>query len=235
MVGRATIPAVKPPEQTQGAVALEVQAVRALDNKDVEALRGISLQVRQGEILGLAGVSGNGQVELAQVLDGTRRTTEGRVAVNGRDVTDGDPTTMMRAGVGRIPEDRHASVVGDLTVAQNMALEHLDEFRRRRARPQEDAVPCRDAHRCVPDQGGAGRPHPHAVGRQHPKGDPGARAGTEPGRDRRGPADARAGHRRHRVCARQAGGATGAGRRRAAHLRRSGRNPRTSRPHRRDL
>ena len=131
MVGRVTIPAVKPPEQTQGAVALEVHAVRALDNKDVEALRGISLQVRQGEILGLAGVSGNGQVELAQVLDGTRRPTGGRVAVNGRDVTDGDPTTMMRAGVGRIPEDRHASVVGDLTVAQNMALEHLDEFRRR--------------------------------------------------------------------------------------------------------
>lgn len=131
MVGRVTIPAVKPPDLTQGEVALDVQAVRAQDNKAVDALRGISLQVRKGEILGLAGVSGNGQVELAQVLDGTRRCTAGSVLVNGRDVTNGDPTTMMQAGVGRIPEDRHASVVGDLTVAQNMALEHLDEFRRR--------------------------------------------------------------------------------------------------------
>ena len=79
-----TIPAVKPPEQSQGAVALEVQAVRAMDNKDVEALRGISLHVRKGEILGLAGVSGNGQVELAQVLDGTRRTSGGRVSLLAR-------------------------------------------------------------------------------------------------------------------------------------------------------
>lgn len=114
--------------KASGKVALRLENIAALDNKGLPALKNISLEVQAGEIVGLAGVSGNGQSELAQVLAGTRPCTGGRITVQGRDVTKANPTTMMAAGVGRIPEDRHASVVGEMSVAQNMTLEHLGDF-----------------------------------------------------------------------------------------------------------
>ena len=109
---------------------LELQQLSALDDKGLPAVKEVSLAVRAGEVLGIAGVSGNGQAELAQVLAGTRRVTSGQVRMNGRDLANATPAQVMAAGIGRIPEDRHASVVGELSVAQNMALEHLDEFTR---------------------------------------------------------------------------------------------------------
>ncbi|MEZ4659502.1 MAG: ABC transporter ATP-binding protein [Caldilineaceae bacterium] len=134
MVGRALHPVVKP--AVDGAarrVALQLDGVSALDNKGLPALKEVTLAVYAGEILGLAGVSGNGQVELAQVLDGTRHCQSGRVMVTdsaGRvaEITNAEPSAVMQAGVGRIPEERHDSVIGEMTVAQNMAIEHLDEF-----------------------------------------------------------------------------------------------------------
>ena len=107
---------------------LRLENIAAQDNKGLSALKNITLDVHAGEIVGLAGVSGNGQSELAQVLEGVRQASAGRVLVDGQDLTHADPTGMMRAGVGRIPEDRHESVVPEMTVAQNMALEHLGEF-----------------------------------------------------------------------------------------------------------
>ena len=107
---------------------LRLENVAAQDNKGLSALKNITLDVHAGEIVGLAGVSGNGQSELAQVLEGVRQASAGRVLVDGQDLTHADPTGMMRAGVGRIPEDRHESVVPEMTVAQNIALEHLGEF-----------------------------------------------------------------------------------------------------------
>ncbi len=131
MVGRETFGVSKNlprSSEASGKVALRLENVAALDNKGLPALKNISLEVQAGEIVGLAGVSGNGQSELAQALAGTRPCAGGRISVQGRDVTNADPTTMMAAGVGRIPEDRHASVVGEMSVAQNMALEHLADF-----------------------------------------------------------------------------------------------------------
>ncbi len=128
MVGRVTATVTKPPSQATQAPVLEVQKLSAQDNKGLPALKQLALQVHAGEILGLAGVAGNGQVELAQVLEGTRRATSGQVFVAGQPVTNGSPTASMAAGIGRIPEERHSSVVGELSVAQNMALEHLHEF-----------------------------------------------------------------------------------------------------------
>ena len=110
------------------APSLRLEGVSALDNKGLSALKAITLDVQAGEIVGLAGVSGNGQSELAQVLEGVRQATAGRILVDGQDLTHADPQRIMQAGVGRIPEDRHESVVGEMTVAQNMALEHLGEF-----------------------------------------------------------------------------------------------------------
>jgi simple sugar transport system ATP-binding protein len=95
----------------------------------VSALSDISLDVRAGEIVGVAGVSGNGQSELVEILSGMREPSGGSVVVSGVELTGADPGRMMRAGVGRIPEDRHASLVGDLSVAYNLVLERLDDFR----------------------------------------------------------------------------------------------------------
>ena len=128
MVGRETLTAARTAADAAGTVVLELDQVSALGDKGLLAVKDVSLTVRAGEILGIAGVSGNGQVELAQVLDGTRRVTSGQVRVRGRDLANATPAQVMAAGIGRIPEDRHASVVGELSVAQNMALEHLDEF-----------------------------------------------------------------------------------------------------------
>ena len=128
MVGRETFGVTRTRRGEGGEVVLQLQNVSAVDNKGLPALKNITLDVHAGEIVGLAGVSGNGQLELEQVLSGTRRCTAGRILVAGRDITNGDPSAVMAAGVGRIPEDRHTSVIGELSVAQNMALEHLDEF-----------------------------------------------------------------------------------------------------------
>lgn len=128
MVGRETIGLAKVGVSAGNGTILQLQNIAALDNKGLTAVKNITLDVAAGEILGLAGVSGNGQTELAQVLDGTRNSIAGQFLVDGQDVTNAGPAKIMAAGVGRIPEDRHESVVVELSVAQNMALEHLDEF-----------------------------------------------------------------------------------------------------------
>ncbi len=128
MVGRETIGLAKVGVSAGNGTVLQLQNIAALDNKGLTAVKNITLDVAAGEILGLAGVSGNGQTELAQVLDGTRNSIAGQFLVDGQDVTNAGSAKIMAAGVGRIPEDRHESVVVELSVAQNMALEHLDEF-----------------------------------------------------------------------------------------------------------
>ena len=100
MVGRETMGVENTGEAKKGPVVLDVRDVVAVDNKGLEALQGISLEVHAGEIVGLAGVSGNGQSEFAQVLEGTRPVTRGSVAVGATDVTNADPTTVMRGRGG---------------------------------------------------------------------------------------------------------------------------------------
>lgn len=128
MVGRETFGVTRTTTAQGGQVALQLRSIAALDNKGLPALKDITLEVQAGEVVGLAGVSGNGQAELAEVLSGTRPSTQGQMLVLGDDLTNADPAALMTAGLGRIPEDRHASVVGRMSVAQNMALEHLDDF-----------------------------------------------------------------------------------------------------------
>jgi len=111
-----------------GVPLLELHNVYANNSRRLPALRGINLTVCSGEIVALAGVAGNGQTELGEVLSGLRTPVQGRVLVANVDVTSADPIAMTRAGVGRIPEDRLKGVVADLSVAENMALESLDEF-----------------------------------------------------------------------------------------------------------
>lgn len=132
MVGRTTFGVTKETEDgNQQKAGLVLDRVSALNNKGLPALQEVSLTVRAGEILGLAGVSGNGQSELAQVLAGTRTVTQGKVLVFEQDVTNIDAQGIMAAGVGRIPEDSRANIIGQMTVAQNMVIERLDQFSRR--------------------------------------------------------------------------------------------------------
>ncbi|MDW8395986.1 MAG: ABC transporter ATP-binding protein [Anaerolineae bacterium] len=130
MVGQTIVGVSKPPRTGQGSVVLKLEDVWANDDKGVPILKGVSLEVNTGEILGIAGVAGNGQTALSEVLEGTRPSTRGRIWVCGKDITNASPDQVMQAGVGRVPEDRHESVIDEMTVAENMAIEHIDEFSR---------------------------------------------------------------------------------------------------------
>ena len=128
MVGRENFGVKRQSQREHGPLELKIDQICATDKKGLPALRDVSLEVHQGEILGLAGVSGNGQTELSAVLCGTHRVTSGKVTVAGTDLTNVDPSGVCAAGVGRIPEDRHANMVGELTVAENLVLDQMDNF-----------------------------------------------------------------------------------------------------------
>jgi ABC-type uncharacterized transport system ATPase subunit len=114
-----------------GPVLLEASGLRVGSGAGVSGLEDVSLSVRAGQILGIAGVSGNGQTELAAALSGMSIPHTGSITVDGVELAGAPTARFVAAGVGRIAEDRHASIVGDFSVAYNMALEHLDSFRKR--------------------------------------------------------------------------------------------------------
>jgi simple sugar transport system ATP-binding protein len=130
MVGRLTFGvALQEALAIEGEARLRVDGLSATGAHGLAALHDVSLEVHAGEIVGVAGVSGNGQTELAEVLSGMRVPSAGSVMVEGHDLAGADPATVMAAGVGRIPEDRHASLVLDLSVALNLVMERVDDFR----------------------------------------------------------------------------------------------------------
>ena len=90
-------------------------------------MNGLSFQVRSGEILGIAGVQGNGQTELCEALMGLRPAAAGSVTLNGRDLTRASPRARLRAGVAYVPEDRREDgLVGTFSVAENLILDTYD-------------------------------------------------------------------------------------------------------------
>ena len=131
MVGRETFGVCREGEDSIGDPVLRLEQLSALDDQGLPALKEVSLTIRTGEILGIAGVSGNGQKELAETVCGVRLPSSGHIFVGDQDVTGAGPEELDAAGVGRIPADRQAGVIGELTVAENVALERLDEFTKR--------------------------------------------------------------------------------------------------------
>ncbi len=106
---------------------LELAGVSLRGRSERDSLSDLSLLVRAHEIVGVAGVSGNGQSALAEVVSGLRRPDRGQVLIDGAPIARPDPLAMIRAGVGRIPEDRHRDgIVGAMSVAENMVIERLD-------------------------------------------------------------------------------------------------------------
>jgi simple sugar transport system ATP-binding protein len=124
MVGREVSGVERlPRERWDGGAVLELSRVSALGDRGSEALRDVSMTVRAGEILGVAGVAGNGQRELAEVVSGMRAPSKGTVAVEGRRLRGGDAREAIRAGVAHVPEDRlHTGVAPSLSIASNFVL-----------------------------------------------------------------------------------------------------------------
>jgi simple sugar transport system ATP-binding protein len=123
MVGREVLLRVDKEPAKPGAVTFKVENLTANSDRGVPALKGLSFELREGEILGIAGVEGNGQSELTEVLAGTRRATGGRVLLGDRDVTTFDARTEREAGIAFIPEDRRgAGLVLSYSIAENLIL-----------------------------------------------------------------------------------------------------------------
>lgn len=123
MVGRDVESTLPRARAAAAGEALAAEALEADNDRGAPALRGLTLAVRRGEIVGLAGIAGNGQRELVEVLTGLRRAVRGRVRVLGRDVTNRTAAAICDAGVAHIPEDRvHMGVVATMTVAENLVL-----------------------------------------------------------------------------------------------------------------
>lgn len=123
MVGRDVLFRLERKPVPVGDVVLELRDVYAENDKGLPALQGVSLTVRRGEILGIAGVAGNGQQELAEVITGLREVKAGHVLIDGRDVTNRSPLEVIQSGVSHIPADRMGmGAVGEMPVADNLAM-----------------------------------------------------------------------------------------------------------------
>jgi simple sugar transport system ATP-binding protein len=123
MVGRAVLLRVEKAPANPGSVALRVENLTATSEQGLPAVRGVSFELRTGEILGIAGVEGNGQSELVEVLAGTRKPTGGHVWLGDIELTRAGARKTRNAGMAHIPEDRReAGLVLNYTVADNMIL-----------------------------------------------------------------------------------------------------------------
>lgn len=123
MVGRTVLLRIERPPAQCGGVRLALEGVCAQKDDGTPALKQVNLNVHAGEILGVAGVSGNGQRELAEVVAGLRLSTKGKVYLDDVDVTGWSPGELLKHGLSYIPEDRmHEATVRDFTVEENLIL-----------------------------------------------------------------------------------------------------------------
>ncbi|MCC5893700.1 ABC transporter ATP-binding protein [Exiguobacterium sp.] len=105
-------------------VVLDIQKLVVKDSRGLEVVEGLDLQIRSGEILGIAGIDGNGQTELIEAISGLKKPESGKIFLNGNDVTGFTPRKVTEAGVGHIPQDRHKhGLVLDYTIRDNMVLQ----------------------------------------------------------------------------------------------------------------
>ena len=123
MVGREVLFKVEKKACQRGQAVLSLENVQAENDKGLPSLRGVSLQVHAGEVVGLAGVAGNGQIELTQVINGLRRCQQGKVRLNGEDITNRPASLTIRRGMAYIPEDRtHVGTAPNLSITDNIIM-----------------------------------------------------------------------------------------------------------------
>lgn len=128
MVGRNVLFSFPEPEKDPGEVKLSIRNLTAQNDKGVTALNDFSLDIREGEVVGLAGVDGNGQKELCEVLTGLRKAVSGSFVLNGEDITNRNPVFYIKKHVSHIPEDRHTTGLAlNWSLENNLILKKLDD------------------------------------------------------------------------------------------------------------
>ena len=128
MVGRDVNFKVDKKDQEPGEVVLDIEDLHAKDYRGVEILKGFHLNVRRGEIVGLAGVDGNGQTELVEVLTGLRKAESGKVTMLGKDVFNKTPKETFESGISSIPADRQKhGLILEFSNEDNLILQHFEE------------------------------------------------------------------------------------------------------------
>lgn len=124
MVGRDVSFKVEKKEVNLGEPVLQVKNLVVRNQQGLAALKELNIEVKAGEILGIAGVDGNGQSELIEALTGLRSIDSGQVLLVGNDITNHTPREISEAGLSHIPEDRHKhGLVLDFSMSENMVLE----------------------------------------------------------------------------------------------------------------
>ncbi len=127
MVGRDLEFVVEKKPLTPGEIVIDVKHLHARDYRGVEILKGLNLNVRRGEIVGLAGVDGNGQTELVEILTGLRKGDSGEVIMNGQEVFNTSPKSVFEKGISSIPADRQKhGLVMEYSVADNLILQNFE-------------------------------------------------------------------------------------------------------------
>jgi simple sugar transport system ATP-binding protein len=123
MVGREVAPTQLPAERRAGETRLVVQGLTVPGDRGADAVHAVDFEVRSGEIVGIAGVSGNGQRELSEAIAGLRPPRSGSIRLEDAELRGRGPATMREAGLGYVPEERmRDGVIGDFTVAENLML-----------------------------------------------------------------------------------------------------------------
>ena len=240
MVGREVLLAVERTPAVPKEPVLVVEDLWVRDQRDLDAVRGLTLTVHGGEILGIAGVDGNGQTELVEALAGMRHPYRGQISVDGRDLTHSSPRKVSRSRVGHIPEDRHRHGLV-------LPLQPGRELGPARLLPRADRAPALAA----PARDGRARQEVHralrrarrrpldagrlALGRQPAEGRAGARDRVGPASVAGRAADARPRRRRDRVRAPRPRRAARRRPRGPARLVRARRDPGPRRPDPRDV
>jgi simple sugar transport system ATP-binding protein len=125
MVGREVELVIEKPPYNPGGVALSVEDLEVMGDLGVPAVKGVSFSVNYGEIFGVAGVEGNGQIELAETLAGIRRPLKGRIVMNGDDITKLDVSERYKRGLAYIPEDRKVALIMEFSVLENTPLTEI--------------------------------------------------------------------------------------------------------------
>jgi ABC-type uncharacterized transport system ATPase subunit len=128
MVGRSVVLQVNRTEAKRGAVVLEVKGLEVRDDRKILSVKGVDLVLHKGEILGIAGVEGNGQRELVEAICGMRHRESGEVLINGVASKDLSPHSVHEAGISHVPEDREKhGLVANYSIADNLVLNQFDQ------------------------------------------------------------------------------------------------------------
>ena len=126
MVGRTVSFKTMKKEAKPQEVVLSIENLVVKENRGLEAVKNLNLEVRAGEVLGIAGIDGNGQSELIQALTGLRKAESGHIKLKGEDITNKKPRKITEHGVGHVPEDRHKyGLVLDMTLSENIATANV--------------------------------------------------------------------------------------------------------------